>query len=388
MKKHSIVVFIMTFLFLLSAIAAHASSSVLISIEETMVAVNEEIIVPIKISNNTGICGATLSISYDNSLSLESISTGDAFDSLIMTKPGNLTANPFNLVFDGVEEDTTDGVIAYLYFDAMTENGIYNILVSYEEGDIVNGNLDPLAVETSGGKVTVGEASGDNEWTDNDNEETEKHNGPIITFGKVVASAGDSIDVPVYVNNNTGICGTTLKIEYDKSLVLTKITKGDSLTNLIMTKPGNLTANPFNLVFDGIDEDTSNGLFFTLTFTAPQNDGMYDITATYEEGDIVNGNLIPVDVLIEKGCISVDSRNIEIVVDGTKVILPTADESAGGIYIAFYKEKECIMTSVKVFNLNNKEITVDADLSADYAKVFCWNDDLMPLCEAPKIILK
>lgn len=381
LKKYSVAVFVLTFLILLSATAVYASSSTSISVEDTMVAVNEEIIVPIKISNNTGICGATLSISYDESLSLKSISTGNAFSSLIMTKPGNLTANPFNLVFDGIEADTTNGVIAYLCFNAMTENGIYNIFISYEEGDIVNGNLEPLVVETSGGKVTVGEASGDNE-------ETEKHDGPIITFGKAVASAGGSIDIPVYMSNNTGICGTTLKIEYDKSLILTGITKGDALTNLIMTKPGNLTANPFNLVFDGIEEDTSNGLFFTLTFTAPQNDGMYDITATYEEGDIVNGDLIPVDVLIEKGSITVGAENIEIVVGSTKVTLPSTDETAGNIYIAFYTETEHRMTSVKVFNLNDKEITVDADLSADYAKVFCWNDDLMPLCEAQKITLK
>lgn len=103
----------LTFFVMLPLTTTFASSTTSIFAEDIAVAVNEEILVPIKISNNTGICGATLSVSYDDSLSLKSISTGDAFSSLIMTKPGNLTANPFNLVFDGIEADTTNGVIAY-----------------------------------------------------------------------------------------------------------------------------------------------------------------------------------------------------------------------------------------------------------------------------------
>lgn len=386
MKRNCLLAFVLTLFILLSSLTVFATTATTIYVDDISAAVNEEIIVPIRITNNTGICGATLSISYDNSLTLKSISNGEALTSLIMTKPGNLTSNPFNLVFDGIEEDTTNGIIAYLCFNAVSESGTYNISVSYEEGDIVNGSLEAVDVETSNGQVTIGASSGGGEGSD-DKEDIEKHDGPVITIGKVTADSYGSVDVPVYMTGNTGICGTTLKIAYDEALTLTGITKGDALTNLIMTKPGNLSANPFNLVFDGIEEDATNGLFFTLTFTAPQNDGVYDITATYEEGDIVNGDLMPVDVLIEKGNITVSSGNIEVIIGDQTVTLPSINEASGDIYIAFYKDSGN-MTSAKVFDLKSTEFIVEADLNATYAKVFCWTDDLVPLCEEQKITLK
>ncbi|MDD6763098.1 MAG: hypothetical protein PUD92_05635 [Clostridiales bacterium] len=388
MKKNSFIFFILTLFILLSSANAFASSATSIFVENTSVAVNEEILVPIKINNNTGICGATLSVSYDNSLVLKSISVGEALGSLIMTKPGNLASNPFNLVFDGIEEDSTNGVIAYLCFNVMSESGTYDISVTYEAGDIVNGNLEALEVETLGGQVTVGTSPGGGTGDEGgDNEDVEKHDNPIITIGNVTANPVESIDVPVYMAGNTGICGTTLKIAYDEALTLTGITKGDALSGLIMTKPGNLSANPFNLVFDGIEEDVTNGLFFTLTFTAPQGNGIYDITATYEEGDIVNGDLMPIDVFLKKGSITVGSKIIEVIIGDKIVGLPSITETSGDIYVAFYNDSE-MMTSVKVFDLNNPKITVAEDATATYAKVFCWTDVLAPLCESQKITLK
>lgn len=388
MKKKGILTFVLTLFILLSSMNTFASSATSIFVENTSVAVNEEILVPIKINNNTGICGATLSVSYNNSLVLKNISAGEALGSLIMTKPGNLASNPFNLVFDGIEEDSSNGVIAYLRFNAVSESGTYDISVTYEAGDIVNGNLEALEVETLGGQVTVGTSSGEGTGDeDGDNEDSEKHDGPIITIGNITANPGESVDVPVYITGNTGICGTTLKIAYDESLTLTKITQGDALTNLIMTKPGSLSANPFNLVFDGIEEDSSNGLFFTLTFTAPQDNGVYDITAAYEAGDIVNGDLMPVDVLIKKGSIAVGSKNIEVIIGDKIVALPSITETSGDIYIAFYNDSG-MMISVKVFDLNSSKIIVESDSTAAYAKVLCWTYDLAPLCEAQKITLK
>lgn len=386
MRKISCITIVLFVLFSLLSINVLAQSSIKIYVENTSVAVNEEIIVPVKVSNNIGICGATLAIAYDETLVLKSINSGDALTSLILTKPGNLTANPFNLVYDGMEQDSTNGVIAYLCFEPVSDAGTYNISVSYEDGDIVDGNLLPVDVEVMEGNVTVEETASGGENEDDEKDEPE-HNGPVVTIGNVVSKPGQTIDVPVYLTGNTGICGATLNIAYDTSLILESVTKGDSFSGLIMTKPGNMTANPFNLVFDGIEEDTTNGLFFTLTFTVPLGNGKYDISATYQEGDIVDGNLLPVDVLIKNGSIGADSDYYEISIGTEKVILPNKNVTDGKIYVAFYKN-DTFMTSVVPLNLDNKIITVDVDYDASFAKVFCWTNKLNPLCDKLKVTLK
>lgn len=378
MKRKLFIVIALVSLFLLQASNIAAVSATTISVEDTIVAENEEIAVPIKITNNAGVCGATISISYDNSLVLNRVDSGSALSSLVMTKPGDLAANPFNIVFDGIEEDNTNGVIAYLYFNGVPESGTYDISVTYKDGDIVNGNLEPLEIQMVNGQVIVGTGSGG---------ETDDHDGPVITVGKVTANPGSAVDVPVYISGNTGICGATMKITYDEALTLTQITKGNALNSLVMTKPGNMAANPFNLVFDGIEEDNTNGVFFTLTFTAPQSTGLYDIAASYEAGDIVDGSLIPVDVLIETGSIAVGDNNIEVMVDDQIVHLPGIRGTDGNVFVAFYNALGR-MTSVKLYGTDNPEIYVVSDTDAKYAKVLCWSDALIPLCEAQKITLK
>ena len=74
-----------------------------------------------------------------------------------MTRPGNLLSNPIKIIWDGLEADNTNGSIAILSFITPNEAGEYNISVAYEQGDIVDGNLDPIKINTKSGTITVEE---------------------------------------------------------------------------------------------------------------------------------------------------------------------------------------------------------------------------------------
>ena len=70
------------------------------------------------IRNNPGILGATLKLEYDSGLTLVSAESGEAFSSLVMTKPGKLTS-PCKFIWDGQEisdGDIQDGEILNLSF--------------------------------------------------------------------------------------------------------------------------------------------------------------------------------------------------------------------------------------------------------------------------------
>ena len=65
--------------------------------------------------------------------------------------------------------------------------------------------------------------------------------------------------------------------------------------------------NPLTLSWDGIANDTANGVLVTLTFAIPEGMevGEYPITVTYSEGDVYNADLDNVALKIEDGSINV-----------------------------------------------------------------------------------
>ena len=326
----------------------------------------ETVEVPVILSGNTGICGANIRIAYDSNLQLVGITNGSALSTLTMTKPGDMTSNPFTLVWDGMEADYTDGTIAVLTFKVPSNVGKYNVSLSYDEGDIVNNTLTPVSVGLKNGSITV---SG----------KQPPASGTTLTIESVTAKPGESITVPVRLAGNTGICGATLNFKYHSSLTLTNISKGDGLSTLNMTKPGSYSPGPFVLVWDGLEADTSNGVIAYLTFTAPETEGSYDISVSFDDSDIVDGSLTPVKVI--------PIHRINVQINGTAYTLNGQENAEGLILISFYDEQGKFLSFKK---LNSKsQINVSSPQKAKTAKLMWWDNlhTLKPICEAQKIEL-
>ena len=210
---------------------------------------------------------------------------------------------------------------------------------------------------------------------------------PIITVGKIVSNPNDTVDVPLFLSQNTGICAAKLTIEYDKALLLTRIEKGNAFTRFSMTTPdGDLKPNPCTLLFDAQDEVDTNGLLATLKFNTPPGDGLYNISVSYSNGDIVNGDPAPVSVVIKNGCISVVSDVTEIAIGDKTLYLPESTETGNRLYVAYYTDEDK-MSSLKTYSLNNESITAVADPTASYAKVFYWTNNFAPLCISQLVVL-
>ena len=108
-------------------------------------------------------------------------------------------------------------------------------------------------------------------------------NTPSLKVAEVSAEAGSTVNVPIEISNNTGICGATLQVSYDKNLVLTEISSGDAFSSMTFTRPGNFSANPVNLVWDNVEADTTNGTIAVLTFQVPETAGTYAVSLSYQE---------------------------------------------------------------------------------------------------------
>ena len=133
---------------------------------------------------------------------------------------------------------------------------------------------------------------------------------PSVSVDNVTASEGATVDVSVKISDNTGICGATLKVQYDSRLTLTDISSGDAFSSMTFTKPGDLSANPVNLVWDSADADYTNGTIAVLSFKTPNAAGKYSVEVSYEEGGVVDGDLKPVLLNITNGNITVANQEV------------------------------------------------------------------------------
>ena len=260
--------------------------------------------VPIRLSNNTGLVGGLLTVTYGRGLTLTKITKGEALSSLTMTPPGDLTANPVNILWDGTEADTSNGVIAVLHFTAPEQPGRYEITLSCEKEGMVDNQLQPVSVTMAHGAVTV---EGDDQEPD-----PTPTDGPAIAADSVTALPGQPVQVPIRLSDNTGLAGIRLTIAYGQGLTLTGVAKGEALSGMTMTPPGDLSANPVNILWDGMEAVHSNGVIAVLQFTAASQPGDYEIKLSYEAADVVDGSLIPVNVALTSGKITVQEPHTAV----------------------------------------------------------------------------
>ena len=156
-----------------------------------------------------------------------------------------------------------------------------------------------------------------------------------------------------------------------------------------MTVPKDLSQNPFKLVWDGVEGDKSNGTAAILTFIAPQNTGIYDVSISYNNGDIVDGNLSPVDMNIKQGQIKVVSpKNIEVEVNGKRITMIGENESDNTIIAAFYNNNKQ-MISVKCYDDTDNIIKITDTENASFVKIMLWENlkTLRPLDKAQTVEL-
>lgn len=129
-----------------------------------------------------------------------------------------------------------------------------------------------------------------------------------LTIAQVEASAGGTVRVTIDVQNNPGIIGAVLTLNYNSELTLVSAEAGGAWSILSLTLPGEFTTG-CNFVWDGVNTaDFSNGTIITLTFEVPDVAAagtVYEISASYSSDNMINANLENVDVAIVAGCITV-----------------------------------------------------------------------------------
>lgn len=129
-----------------------------------------------------------------------------------------------------------------------------------------------------------------------------------LVIDTVEVEAGHAVRVSIDVQNNPGIIGALLTLNYDPALTLVNVEAGNAWSTLNFTSPA-VFSNPCNFVWDGVNNaDFNDGTIIILTFEVPTGAdvGMvYNIGVSYTYGNMINADLEAVEMEIEYGLITV-----------------------------------------------------------------------------------
>ena len=135
-------------------------------------------------------------------------------------------------------------------------------------------------------------------------------NDTEISVENVTAAPDSTVTAVVSIRNNPGILGMTLMLNYDESaMTLTKVAKGKALSEMTFTTPKDLSSG-CQLPWDAeyvLPEDATNGEILVLTFAVSETAvaGDYPVTLSYDRGAIIDNDLMPVEVIIKNGILTV-----------------------------------------------------------------------------------
>lgn len=143
-----------------ASMIANAANATTVTVESVNAVPGSNVEVNINVKNNPGILAANFTVTYDKGLTLINSKSGDAFSALSMTKPENYNS-PCKFGWDALEiadEDIKDGTILTLTFSVdkgVSANSKLNAKLSYQNGNIIDSDLNDIPVTINNGSVTI-----------------------------------------------------------------------------------------------------------------------------------------------------------------------------------------------------------------------------------------
>lgn len=143
-----------------ASMIASAANATTVTVESVNAVPGSNVEVNINVKNNPGILAANFTVTYDKGLTLIDSKSGDAFSALSMTKPENYNS-PCKFGWDALEiadEDIKDGTILTLTFSvdkSVSANSKLNVKLSYQNGNIIDSDLNDIPVTINNGSVTI-----------------------------------------------------------------------------------------------------------------------------------------------------------------------------------------------------------------------------------------
>ena len=128
-----------------------------------------------------------------------------------------------------------------------------------------------------------------------------------LTVSSETASAGEDVQVTISVANNTGLASLKFDVAYDSALTLKSVTFDSDFGTWVTAPEPFKNPEPLTMI-SPLSDITANGEFATLTFTVKEgtpNGYKANVTISYREKDIFDGDFTPVATTVVNGTVTV-----------------------------------------------------------------------------------
>lgn len=223
----------------------------------------------------------------------------------------------------------------------------------------------------------------------------ETNNNIKFEVGNVSGRAGEYVDVPIKITENSGVAAYNLKVSYDDSLVPVSIT--NNLSNGTLTS--NLQQENFNsdyvtAYWVNPSNNKTIGNAFTIRFKINEDvDGELPITLSYEEGDICDQLFNNLNTTLTHGFILINNSDYDYSIDDINIsdieggyayananIRELSINDTGNILLIAVYDKEGLLVDLKTIDIttsNDRVITINEKIIYEEGheiKAFIWDN--------------
>lgn len=132
--------------------------------------------------------------------------------------------------------------------------------------------------------------------------------GAALIVENKYGSPGNEVEINVNIQNNPGIAGATLLVQYDSKLSLQSAEKGNAWDEMAFTAPPQFS-NPSTFLWDSErGMSSADGTILKLRFLISDQATLGDqlsVRLSYVSGDIFDENLETVNLQVVNGCITI-----------------------------------------------------------------------------------
>lgn len=202
---------------------------------------------------------------------------------------------------DGIIEARKEGKVT---ITAQTDEESYEYVVEVKDDE------NKQTKESQNAEMTADESFA--EITDDNSETAINDSLPILEVNKAEAKPGEKgVELAINVKNNPGILGMSFNVNYDeKAVKLIKVKSGTAVENVLSFTPSKELSTGCKFVWDGTElqsDQISDGDVLVLSFDVLNSakEGVYSVDISYEDGEIVDYKLIPIDMNVQDGKIHI-----------------------------------------------------------------------------------
>ena len=273
-----------------------AADSGCIQVGSVSVNAGETFELPIELEKNPGITALSLNLTYDASkLELLGAADGKILGTSTFLSGDDLSKIPYIMNWDDLstENNTGTGTLATLSFRSKAGSaGDTEVSVSVNQKSTFNVDLEDVPFDTVGGKVSI----------------AADEKAPAIIADTVSGNTGDTVKVPIRLQNNPGVAALSMSVSYDNiKLKLLGVEDGKLLGTSTFLSGDDLSKIPYIMNWDDLstENNTGNGILAVLSFEVLAEDGSASVGLSVNQRSTFNVDLEEVSFSVTNGTVQI-----------------------------------------------------------------------------------